>query len=86
MDKYINADVLIEQMKKESNLMFNNYFNGFVKAIKMVNDSPTAAVQPIVHGEWYGYVCSVCGGTSEYGSENYCPHCGARMDGDTNDT
>ena len=28
------------------------------------------------------YVCSKCGATSEYGSEDYCPFCGARMDAD----
>lgn len=43
----------------------------------------------VVHGEWVwdGYVydmpwqCSVCRGFSENDS-NYCPHCGARMDGE----
>ena len=52
MARYIDADILIEEMKKESNLMFNNYLNGFIKAIKMVNDSPTADVQLINKGYW----------------------------------
>lgn len=31
-------------------------------------------------------VCSVCGwcGYDEYNATNYCPNCGARMDGDAN--
>ena len=31
-------------------------------------------------GRWEGYVCSECGVSSDYGSEPYCPNCGAKMD------
>ena len=41
--------------------------------------------------EWYGYIfkCSVCGGTTMgyydlHCDVNYCPNCGAKMDGDGN--
>lgn len=50
---------------------------------------PTADVQPMKHGKWKKRMstsdsikCSVCGNNHEY-ETNYCPHCGARMDGDT---
>ena len=43
--------------------------------------APSADVAPVVHGRWLGYECSVCGVSSEYGSSNYCPNCGAKMDG-----
>lgn len=92
MARYIDVDMLIEQMKKESNLMFNNYFNGFVKAIKMVNDSPTADVQSVIHGKWKywssnrdsGWECSNCKMDSSY-KGSYCPNCGAKMGGDINE-
>lgn len=36
------------------------------------------------HGEWLGTVCSCCGeSTSFYYDCTYCPHCGAEMDGGT---
>ena len=50
-------------------------------------------VTPIRHGYWtlFGehlgikmYQCSICKGL-EHGKQNYCPNCGARMDGDKND-
>lgn len=55
---------------------------------------PRADVQPVRHGRWtwgsssefgnpYGsYVCSECDERQAY-RENFCPNCGARMDGDT---
>lgn len=59
-------------------------------------DIPSTDVAPIRHGRWiykdepifgnpYGrYYCDLC----EYGmadKENYCPNCGARMDGENNE-
>ena len=63
----------------------------------IINEQPTADVVEVVRGEWIKitdvdirltgrqikevhYKCSVCGGES-YFDTNYCPHCGARMDG-----
>ena len=61
---------------------------------------PTADVAPVVHGEWYllddcvnaGLYCSVCSRRvhrEEFAYKKlrskYCPHCGAKMDGDDND-
>ena len=60
---------------------------------------PAADVQPVVHGRWeeghemYGveYSCSVCGCyalwkelTTDQVCTEYCPHCGAKMDGADN--
>lgn len=48
----------------------------------------------VVHGRWvnpymnrYGHpchCCSVCGFKASYQDKNYCPNCGAKMDGDGN--
>ena len=49
---------------------------------------------PVVHGRWvnpyinrYGHpchCCSECGFKASYQDKNYCPNCGAKMDGDGN--
>ena len=61
-------------------------------------DLPSADVAPVRHGRWKkDYLCSTNGGTysvircSECDFQfpitvtNYCPNCGAKMDGDAND-
>ena len=59
-----------------------------------VEEMPTADVAPVVHGRWieqekytFGvmYDCSICGDRilDNGHSWNYCPNCGARMDGDS---
>lgn len=55
-------------------------------------------IQPVKHGRWsecytdsrlYSGICSVCGGAAirsvKANPLGYCPNCGARMDGDTNE-
>lgn len=52
----------------------------------IINAQPAVDVQEVMHGKWIGTVCSFCGeSTSNYYDCNYCPHCGARMDGEKND-
>lgn len=59
-------------------------------ADKALADMPAADVAPVVHGRWvwhgiYGMFssCSVCGTKfRDRPRVPYCPHCGARMDGD----
>lgn len=63
----------------------------------VLNEAPTADVEEVKHGEWiekeevYGdvyYTCSNCNndwttidGTPQQNFMNYCPNCGAKMDG-----
>ena len=60
--------------------------------ICQLNDMPTIEAKPVKHGKWIfnehqafnekSYFCSECTeGESDYGTDNYCPNCGARMDG-----
>lgn len=66
---------------------------GIVKLVKEeISKIPAADVAPVVHGRWIdkkgGFwemaTCSMCG--EKYScagmAPNYCPNCGARMDGD----
>ena len=53
---------------------------------QMLDHIPAADVQEVTHGEWCGTVCSNCTASiSDYYDCDYCPRCGARMDGEEND-
>ena len=87
--RLIDANALIEMVgKRLKNPLIFNWLCSFVK------DAPTVDAVEVVHGEWgeiytchgerlWGYKCSQC----EYDNSkktNFCPNCGAKMDGDGN--
>ena len=57
--------------------------------INSIQNQPTADVEELKHGEWVydhwcEFKCSICGHWSQTeprARENYCPNCGAKMDG-----
>ena len=66
-------------------------------ARKLIEEAPAADVVPVVHGRWINKTnhnravveqrvdCSACGHILWHTSAmsyNYCPNCGARMDGE----
>ena len=81
--------------EKLYNGIFNQYIGAFDVAISALKE------QPVVHGRWKFngsdfadiWKCTACGDDwfFEYDPRdnetciNYCPNCGARMDGDGND-
>lgn len=63
--------------------------SGFTEAIDYAYHAPIADVAPVVHGRWIKRpderICPFCNDSHAYfgGADwNYCPHCGARMDGE----
>lgn len=74
-----------------------NFCEGLYEATELVDAIPAADVSPVLHGDWKGYFphCSVCGeealsrdnGTlhGAYFLTDYCPNCGAKMDGGATD-
>lgn len=99
MDEYIdkNAAVgILEAMSRSADCECIK--KRLEKAAKRVSAIPAADVAPVVHGRWVerqaphamGGVsakCSACGKSVQYLGNplNYCPNCGAKMDGGTND-
>ena len=72
-----------------------DYYVGIADASGEVAEAPTVDAVEVVHGRWkdkqtnsiftWRLECSVCG--AEYNTPagyNYCPNCGAKMDGEKN--
>ena len=94
MAEYIEKTELIKK------LCFETAEWHYSPTIKTIKEFPSADVQPVKHGRWItwddsGFTkCSCC--NSEYyisdlqvvgnseGFVDFCPNCGARMDGDNN--
>ena len=74
---------------------------GFCVDYENINQLPTVDAVEVIHGHWeirpnpyrvfaYEFACSVCGGwkhklSYEHENMNYCPNCGAKMDGGNED-
>ena len=69
--------------------------NGPWRFETLIESVPTADVAPVVHGRWGtdsdrpdSLICSVCNcgfDMWKHDPHNYCPNCGAKMDGGKND-
>ena len=90
MDEYIKKED-IEQKIQDG---LNNLVLGHdaIEVLGMIYEMPAADVAPVRHGRWlqkkhkifgnaYDYVCSECGCDYALAEYNYCPNCGAKMDG-----
>jgi transposase len=82
--KIIYADDLLSTLRDDKSINGAN----LRRVIQHINAA--TAVDTVVHGRWRiidfaGAVeCSVCG-EEVYEESNYCPNCGAKMDGDGNE-
>lgn len=91
--RYIDADALVKRLK-HSPLFLGTNMQFKDGVVDLVEKQPTADVEEVRHGEWImtdsrfaEMSCSICGFKyyGEYDKEcmsNYCPDCGAKMDGE----
>ena len=64
-----------------------------MSGVKILNQFPVADVASVRHGRWNDSLariapyCSVCGHSHRclIRTPNYCPNCGAKMDGELNE-
>lgn len=98
MSRYIDVDALGIGRANPDVFIREEYARGWNLAIEIIENAPTADVVEVRHGKWnvtkkrapngrrilYEIkTCSVCGKTHGRHNPNYCPNCGARMDGET---
>lgn len=88
MPRYIDADELRDNFDNYAFTEYSDYSN----VIDMIDYAPTADVQEVKHGRWIETnddtmkrctECDVIHLIAQYphGNANYCPNCGAKMDG-----
>ena len=93
--RLIDADALKEVF---SDLLTEGYVATYGAVESRIALAPTIDAEPVKHGRWkherlpstsggsYAVVrCSVCGNQYPMYETDYCPNCGARMDGDDNE-
>ena len=94
MPSYIEAGELLMELNDTN--IFDTY-NDYSMVFDTIDNFPTADVAPVRHGEWVeedtAITCPIC--TRSYDTDfeikrnvisnfDYCPNCGAKMDGDKN--
>lgn len=75
----------------QTNNLDDAYEQGWDEALSCIEKISAADVAPVVHGRWimhddeFGLTCecSACH-IETMGDGNYCPNCGAKMDGGNN--
>lgn len=87
MADYIDRQAAIEKL--QNNIIYMQTF-GVDRAVTLIDEVPSADVQPVRHGWWIEdkeveFVCSECGeqcANTVMGMprDRYCKWCGARMD------
>lgn len=96
MAEYIEREAIMEfpirKDRCDKEHANEHFIFGIESVLEYVENLPAADVAPVVHGRWVthyrsgttvaeGYVSTCCDMWSNRKSD-YCPHCGARMDGD----
>lgn len=96
MDDLISRKALLEELDKWINPCVNcesEFPSGIATAISEVEAAPAVDAEPVVHGRWEeirnpygeleGWLCKCGREVTSY--DNYCPSCGAKMDGGNDD-
>lgn len=95
MAEYIEREALLREIERRERLMVGDKTISVDALKRFILNRPAADAAPAVHGRWNAdETCSVCGEKStegldatkwDYWLPNYCPNCGAKMDGGDSD-
>lgn len=100
MAEYIDRDDALSEIELREALIMGDGRVSIDAMKSFIKNRPAADVAPVVHGRWIKYPrahyfkCSECKYTVPYKKAmlinktrqyNYCPHCGAKMNGGDND-
>lgn len=91
MAEYIEREELEKNLNErlayllDKNGQYDYFTDGYGDAVSTVEEFLSADVAPVRHGRWKRYgknlgECSECGEVVSV-RNNYCPNCGAKMDG-----
>lgn len=94
MAEYIKREELMEFPIRRNHYDRKNgnkhFINGIETVLEYAENLPAADVAPVRHGRWIDareycgdYMCSNCEALYGTNKFNYCPNCGAKMDGET---
>jgi hypothetical protein len=87
MARYVDVDGLGVGRKNRDVFNVPELADGWNSLFDLLEEAPTADVVEVKYGRWKGaglgdYLCSECWEVYSGGNEfNYCPNCGAKMDG-----
>lgn len=87
----ISRKALLERIKEDAPWWWQNFHSYLI--VDMLKEAPVIEAEPVRHGKWednaYIWKCGSChkwllveDGDADM---NYCPNCGAKMDGRTDD-
>ena len=82
--RLIDADALyVEVTEKYKDICGGCYPFNIVAydMAQLVKNAPTIDAVEVVHGRWENVSCTNCGQV-DFSKPNYCPNCGAKMDGE----
>ena len=96
MAEYIDRDAALREIERREARMVGDKRVSVDAMKSFIKTRPATDVAPVVYGRWieqekytFGtmYDCSICGNRilDNGHSWNYCPNCGAKMDGGDND-
>lgn len=87
----ISRKALLERIEKDAPWWWQNFHSYLI--VDMLEEAPVIEAEPVRHGHWDDSFdgitpyCSVCGMSHNCinRTPDYCPHCGAKMEGRAND-
>lgn len=86
--RVIDVDAVWDRYENESCCVYD-WTDAYNWLKRCIDEALAIDAEPVRHGKWIAqdtsrtkFMCSECNAKNYGGHENYCPNCGARMDGE----